>query len=161
MSRVYFNQVSLQIPEDWSDNSTIALTGPTVDPENMPSPHTRLQPMTPNVVLRREACSDDPQLLERIADYQKRELEAVPGSSIIGCSTISLCIGGTDVDALCLECVLPSPDTTLAQQLQLYFVVAGFVYIFIATATLGTAFESHRERFLQIARSIQVPTTPV
>ncbi|MFC1611525.1 hypothetical protein ACFL6C_11245 [Myxococcota bacterium] len=156
MARATFNGLSLEIPDGWSDESTIMLTAPLPDDPNLPTVSQVSQGLTPNIVLRREPHDGGDEILEQIAAHQEDEITALPGGRVADRSTLTMTMGGEEVTALCREFVLPSPAMTPAQQLHLYFVKGRHVHIFIGTALVGDDFKRLRQQFVDIANSIEL-----
>ena len=155
MARATFNGFSLEIPENWTDESLIVLAGPRPARPGLPTLSPVAPRMAPNVVIRREPHEGDESVLEEMAEHQEREIAGVPGSHVLDRSELELVIGGKKVRAVVREFSIPSPDLTTAQQLQLYFVAGGYVHMFVGTATKSENFTADKKYFVDVASSIR------
>lgn len=152
MSRNTYNDISIDVSDDWEDASIITFLAPPRDLDKPakggPQPSQR-----PNIILTRSHVAEGNLDLDAFAQAQEQMMvEAMPDLHVLDRGTLD--VGEANV-AVTREFSFSTPDGVV-RQIQAYFHIDKTMFVLSGTGVMEPSFEKLRGSFHSMAKSLRV-----
>ena len=151
MPRATFNDVTLDIPDGWQDNTVVNLVGPATEHTGLPTANPTVGD-APNIVIKRDVLTTGNLDLASLGTAQEEMMRVLMPELQVTARGEAV-IGPTRVRAITREYAFKGPTRALAQ-VQVYWLVGPAFYVLCGTASVGQGFAEVKKRVSDVLATL-------